>query len=134
MKIKKYIKALVTMMFDSDYRFLILSGLGFYDKLDDESYLKRKYRACIKKDPNIDNPRTFNEKLQWLKLYNRKPEYTMMVDKYAVRKYIADTIGDKYLIPLLGVWDNPDDIDFGILLDASGRIKMSNVESLQKNI
>ena len=115
MKIKKYIKALVKMMYDSDYRFLILSGLGFYDKLDDESYLKRKYKACIKKDLNIDNPKTFNEKLQWLKLHDRKPEYTMMVDKYAVRQYIADTIGEEYLIPLLGVWDNPDDIDFDSL-------------------
>lgn len=115
MKIKKYIKALVKMMYDSDYRFLILSGLGFYDKLDDESYLKRKYKACIKKDLNIDNPRTFNEKLQWLKLHDRKPEYTMMVDKYAVRQYIADTIGEEYLIPLLGIWDNPDDIDFDSL-------------------
>lgn len=64
---------------------------------------------------NLNDPRTFNEKLQWLKLYNRKPEYTMMVDKYAVRKYIADTVGEQYLIPLLGVWDDPDDIDFDAL-------------------
>ncbi len=61
------------------------------------------------------NPETFNEKLQWLKLYNRRPEYTMMVDKYLVRDYIAKEIGEEYLIPLLGVWDNPDDIDFDAL-------------------
>lgn len=112
MKIKKYTKAFVKMMLDSDYRFLILSGLGFFDKLDDESYIKRKYRACIKKELNIDNPQTFNEKLQWLKLYDRKPEYTTMVDKYAVKKYVADIIGEEYIIPTLGVWNHFDEIDF----------------------
>ena len=63
------------------------------------------------------NPKTFNEKLQWLKLYNRKPEYTVMVDKYKVREYIAQMIGEEYLIPLLGVWDDPEDIDFDALPD-----------------
>ena len=66
-------------------------------------------------DLDLENPKTFNEKLQWLKLYNRKPEYTMMVDKYRVREYIAQTLGEEYLIPLLGVWDDPDDIDFDAL-------------------
>lgn len=112
MKIKKYTKAFVKMMLDSDYRFLILSGLGFFDKLDDESYIKRKYRACIKKELNIDNPQTFNEKLQWLKLYDCKPEYTTMVDKYAVKKYVSDIIGEEYIIPTLGVWNHFDEIDF----------------------
>ena len=64
---------------------------------------------------NLDNPQTFNEKLQWLKLYNRKPEYTMMVDKYKVREYVAEQLGEEYLIPLLGVWDDPDEIDFDAL-------------------
>ena len=66
---------------------------------------------------NLKNPQTFNEKLQWLKLYDRKPEYTMMVDKYRVREYIAKTIGEEYLIPLLGVWEDPEDIDFDALPD-----------------
>ena len=61
---------------------------------------------------DLENPQTFNEKLQWLKLYDRKGEYTKMVDKYEVRKYIAEKIGEEYLIPLLGVWDKFDDIDF----------------------
>lgn len=64
---------------------------------------------------NLDNPQTFNEKLQWLKLNNRNPQYTKMVDKYEVRKYIEEKIGEEYLIPLLGVWDSPDDIDFDSL-------------------
>ena len=115
MKIKRYLNALYKVITNKDYRFLILAGQGFYDNMDDEAYLKRKYRACMGKELNLGFPQTLNEKLQWLKLYNRKPEYTMMVDKYAVRKYIADTIGEEYLIPLLGVWDNPDDIDFDAL-------------------
>lgn len=115
MKIKRYLNALYKVITSKDYRFLILSGQGFYDNMDDEKYLKRKYKACMGKELHLDSPQTFNEKLQWLKLHDRKPEYTMMVDKYAVRKYIADTIGEEYLIPLLGVWDNPDDIDFDAL-------------------
>lgn len=66
---------------------------------------------------NLKNPQTFNEKLQWLKLYDRNPEYTKMVDKYEVRKYIAEKIGEEYLIPFLGVWDRFDDIDFDKLPD-----------------
>ena len=62
--------------------------------------------------PNLDNPKTFNEKLQWLKLYYRNPTMTICADKVAVRDYVADKVGAKYLIPVLGVYDNPDDIDF----------------------
>jgi len=64
---------------------------------------------------DLKDPQTFNEKLQWLKLYDRRPEYTMMVDKYLVRNYIAEVLGEEYLIPLLGVWDDPDEIDFDAL-------------------
>lgn len=67
---------------------------------------------------DLKNPRTFNEKLQWLKLHDRKPEYTKMVDKYEVRKYIKKKIGEQYLIPLVGgPWDTFDDIDFSKLPD-----------------
>jgi len=67
---------------------------------------------------NIDNPSTYNEKVQWLKLYDRNPFYGTISDKYAVRKYITETIGEEYLIPLLGVWDNVDDIVFDDLPDS----------------
>ena len=89
-----------------------LDRLGFYKRLSDEKYLKKKFFLSMGYPLNLDNPQTFNEKIQWLKLYDRCPEYTMMVDKYAVREYIAKKIGKEYLIPLLGVWDSPDDIDF----------------------
>lgn len=61
------------------------------------------------------NPKTFSEKLQWLKLYDIKPEYTKMVDKYAVKEYVAKIIGEEYIIPTLGVWDRPEDIEWDSL-------------------
>ena len=64
---------------------------------------------------NIDNPTTFNEKLQWLKLYDRNPEYTKMVDKYEAKKYVSNIIGEEYIIPTLGVYNNFDEIDFAKL-------------------
>jgi hypothetical protein len=100
---------------DSDYRFDILSGLGAFNRVGDREYLERKFKAVMKKELDLENPQTFNEKLQWLKLYDRRPEYTIMVDKYRVRDYIAEKLGEEYLIPLLGVWDDPDDIDFDAL-------------------
>lgn len=75
-------------------------------------WLKLEYYISVNKELNLKNPRTFNEKLQWLKLYDRKSEYTNMVDKYEVRKYLSKEIGEEYLIPLLGVWDKFEDIDF----------------------
>lgn len=117
MKAKKLIKAGLRYIASPDYRFLIQAGFGKYDSMPDAEYLKRKFKACIGKELNLEEPRTFNEKLQWLKLYDRKPEYTVMVDKYRVREYIADQIGEQYLIPMLGVWDDPEEIDFDALPD-----------------
>lgn len=80
-------------------------------------YLQCAYKRRTGTNLNLLQPKTFNEKLQWLKLHDRRPEYTMMADKYAVRKHIAETIGEEYLIPLLGVWEDPDEIDFNALPD-----------------
>jgi len=80
--------------------------------LSDKSYLKALFKYKLGYDLNLMNPNTYNEKLQWLKLYNRKAEYTVMVDKYNVRDYIVSKIGDEYLIPILGKWEHFDDIDF----------------------
>ena len=66
---------------------------------------------------NLKNPKSFNEKLQWLKLYNRKPEHTLMVDKLKVKDYVASLIGEEYIIPTLGVWENAKDVDFNSLPD-----------------
>lgn len=78
----------------------------------EELQLKVVYRYKMREKLNLKNPKTFSEKLQWLKLYNRKPEYTKMVDKYAVKKYVADIIGEEYVIPTLGVWNRPEDIEW----------------------
>ncbi|MBQ7107685.1 MAG: glycosyl transferase [Clostridia bacterium] len=83
--------------------------------LPDKTHIKMRFKLKMGKKLNLENPQTFNEKLQWLKLYDRKPIYTTMVDKVAVRDYITKTIGEEYLIPCLGVWDSPDDIDFDLL-------------------
>lgn len=81
----------------------------------DKLYLKLKFRLVMGQKLDLKNPKTFNEKLQWLKLYNRCPEYTTMVDKYAVKQYVADKIGDEYIIPTLGVWDRVEDINWDSL-------------------
>jgi hypothetical protein len=78
----------------------------------DETYLKVRFRILMGKKLNLKDPQTFSEKLQWLKLYNRRPEYTTMVDKYAVKEYVASRIGEEYVIPTLGVWDRPEDIEW----------------------
>lgn len=80
--------------------------------LPDRQYLQLIYLLEMGQFLNLREPKTFNQKLQWLKLYNRKPEYTIMVDKYEVKKYVAEIIGEEYIIPTLGVWDSFDEIDF----------------------
>lgn len=85
--------------------------------MSDKWYLKIWYRLKYGERLNIENPQTYNEKLQWLKIYDRQPVYTKMVDKYAVKEYVSELIGSKYVIPLLGVWDSPQDINFNILPD-----------------
>ena len=80
--------------------------------IPDDIYLKIKYRIKTGKKLNLKNPVLFDEKIQWLKLYNRQPNYPNLVDKYEVRKYIAETIGEEYLIPSYGVWDSFDEIPF----------------------
>lgn len=107
-KIGKYLS-------NQEFRIRVNSKLGFYNSMDDKKYIEKLFKASMGYHLDLDNPKTINEKLQWLKLYNRKPEYTTMVDKYKVRDYIADKIGEEYLIPLIGVWDDSDDIDFDSL-------------------
>ena len=97
---------------NKDYRRFFLAKRGFYGELSDKDYISIVYKYEFGKDLDWENPKTFNEKLQWLKIYDRRPEYTTLVDKYRVRDFVAAKIGVEYLIPLLGVWDNPEDIDF----------------------
>lgn len=80
-------------------------------------YLSLKYSVVFKKKINWDNPVSFSEKLQWIKLYGCRPEYTTMVDKFKVKEYVASKIGSEHIIPTIGVWDTPDSIDFTTLPD-----------------
>lgn len=78
----------------------------------DKIQLSLLHKVYVGRLVNWKSPQTFTEKLQWLKVYSRKSEYTQMVDKYAVKEYVADIIGEEYIIPTLAVWDTPEDIDW----------------------
>lgn len=93
-------------------RRIIISLLRrFYFLFPDKLYIKIRYYLEMGKKLDLNNPKTMNEKLQWLKLYNRNPEYTTIVDKVLVKKYISNILGEEYVVPLLGVWDTPEQID-----------------------
>ena len=100
---------------DSKIRFGYLSKLGVTKYISDKAFVEKEYFLNTGEKLDLVHPQKFNEKLQWLKLYDHNPQYTIMVDKYRARQYIKDVIGDQYLIPLLGVWEKPDEIDFDLL-------------------
>ena len=81
-------------------------------KLSDKKYLEILFKDKLGYALDLNNPKTYNEKMQWLKLYDRNPKYSKLVDKYEVKKYIKDKIGEKYLIKTLGIYNNFDEIDF----------------------
>jgi len=85
--------------------------------LPDTLYLQLQFIRRMRHILHIKNPQTFSEKLQWLKLHDRKPAYTEMVDKYAAKRYVGERIGYEYIVPLLGVWNSFDEIDFDLLPD-----------------
>lgn len=91
---------------------------AFSDSLSDSFYLKCFYRSVFDKKLDLNNPRNFNEKLQWLKLHDRKRKYIEMVDKYAAKEFVARRIGEEYIIKTYGVWDSFEDIDFDSLPDS----------------
>lgn len=80
--------------------------------IPDNVYLKWLFRLKMGYKLDLNNPTTYSEKLQWLKLYNKKPEYCQMVDKLAVKDYVASVLGPQYVIPILGVWEKPEDIEW----------------------
>jgi len=108
MNVKKYLKKPGLLLY-------YLGMHGWFHWMSDEAYLKMIYKVHFGTALNLEQPKLYNEKLQWLKLYDRKPEYTTMVDKCEAKKYVADIIGQEYIIPTLGVWDRFDDIDFDSL-------------------
>ena len=110
-------KTLKRVLTDREYRTIRLAKAGFYNYMSDRDYITKQYRVRMGRELNLEDPQLFSEKLQWLKLHDHNPLYTQLVDKYRVRDYIAQKVGAEYLIPLLGVWDDPDEIDFDALPD-----------------
>ena len=90
----------------------MLDKVGFFNCLSDEAYLKFCYRFRIGKKLNLDTPKTFNEKIQWLKINDRNPKYIKMVDKFEAKSYVESIIGSEYIIPTYGVYDSFKEIDF----------------------
>lgn len=86
-----------------------------YKMWPDSLWLRVLYRTKLHRNLNLKNPQKFTEKLQWLKLHDRNPLYSQLVDKYEVKRYVEEKLGGEYLIPTLGVWDHFDEIDFDAL-------------------
>lgn len=97
----------------SEFFALLLEKFGGF--LGDVLYTRIIYWLKMGKTLNLENPKTFNEKLQWLKLFDHNPLYTKLVDKYLVKEYVSSRIGDKYIIPTIAVFNNPEEIDWDIL-------------------
>lgn len=114
--LSKILKGFVILFTKPKIIGIILLG-KFSFLFPDKPYLQLMYWLNMGKKLDLKNPETFNEKLQWLKLYNHNPAYTVMVDKVKAKEYVAGIIGEEYIIPTLGVWDDPDDIDFDALPD-----------------
>ena len=112
-KLRTLLKAVV----DPSTRYISLAARGFYNHLPDDEYIHRMFRAKMGYQLDLEHCSTFNEKLQWLKLYDRKPFYSSIVDKYEVKKYVANIIGEEYTVPTLGVWNSFEEIDFNALPD-----------------
>ena len=115
MKLRSYAKK--NELFSKLYHKAARKKMEHFQELSDEDFLRRKFKENTGKELDLEHPQTFNEKLQWLKLYDHNPLYTQLVDKYRVRQYVAEKIGEEYLNDLYGVYEHFDDIDFNALPD-----------------
>lgn len=114
------IKTATKLFFNNNRAFLRalfdnLNHLGLLHWINDEAFLKIRYRLQFGEKLNINKPNLFNEKIQWLKLNDRNPDYCCFVDKVRVKEYISTIVGAQYVIPLLGTWNKPEDIDWDSL-------------------
>lgn len=105
-------KKVIWYLTNKSFRFSMNNKWGFYRNMDDEEFLKKSYFAYTGRELDINNPQTFNEKLQWLKLNDRNELYISLVDKYESKKYVKELLGEQFIIPNIGVWDTYDDIEF----------------------
>lgn len=107
----KYIKHPGKLIYD----FCVYDDYRYAKFIPDKLFLKCIFKKYMKAELNLKNPVTFSEKLQWLKLYDRKSQYSIMADKAEVKKYVASIIGEEHIIPTIGIYDNVDDIPFSDL-------------------
>lgn len=135
MRLKEYIRHPLQLVRPMERR-------GLLNWMPDKQYLKLMYAVATGNKLNLSNPKTFNEKIQWLKLYDRQPEYTTMVDKYEAKRYVEGVLGANHIIPTLGVWNRFDDIDFDALPrqfvlkcthDSGGLVICRNKDALDKD-
>jgi len=112
MRIKYILNKAIKVIINKEKFVSALSRRGFFNCLSDKTFLKLVFRNRVGYTLNLRCPTTFNEKLQWLKLYNRDPIYTKMVDKYTAKEYVSEKLGGEYIIPTLGVWNSFDEINF----------------------
>lgn len=112
MSVKKIIKRIID---NPKMIFAYINATGCLNFLPDRAILRMLWWVRTGKKLNDKTPKSFNEKIQWLKIYNHDPKLNLFVDKYAVREYVKDILGESCLIPLIGVWDDPDEIDFNLL-------------------
>ena len=115
MKEENKIQKIFRLVYDQEFRLRFLVTHGFHKFISQEKILKVQYKKNFNKSLDLENPKTYTEKLQWLKLYDHRNEYTTWVDKYLVKEYVANKIGEQYVVPLLGVWEKAEDIDFDAL-------------------
>ena len=95
--------------------FVALTHRGWFKQMNNELYLRLLYRGVMGEKLHLNPPRTYNEKIQWLKLHDKNPIYTQLCDKIAVRDFVRERVGDTYFIPIYGIWDDPYKIDFSSL-------------------
>ena len=112
MKIKKLFSYLVNPKKCLNYIKYCRLHSEYGKKMADEKYIKEMFKLNLGYELDLDNPKTFNEKLQWLKLYDHNPQYVDMVDKYLSKQFVASRIGEEYVVPLYGVWEKFEEIDF----------------------
>ena len=111
------IKTALNLLRTPSKMILPLSNTGIFNWMNDEDYLKFVFRYTMGYELNLTNPRSFSEKMQWLKLNDRQKRYIELVDKVKVKRHISKVLGDEYVIPELGVWDSFDEIKFEALPD-----------------
>ena len=114
MMMKHFIDKLIFRIKNPRYILLDIFNL-FSPLLSDKGFLKLRFRIIMGRKLDLISPRAYNDKLQWLKLYDRRPIYTTFVDKYAVKNYVAEIIGEEHIIPTLKVWDSVADLDLSDL-------------------